>query len=374
MIDERRLSAHLDWQLLGAVLLLTLIGLATIYSVTYGANQPGQPGAQFWKQLYALPVGLVALIVCLVVDYRTLAQRSLILYGLLILLLLYVAFFGTVGGGRTIGGGARRWISIRSISLQPSEFARIVLALVLAMFYSESRRRARSIGELAAGVVLVGVPAALIWKQPDFGTAVTLVPVFLGVIFVAGLPVRMLTIAVTVTVLMSPLVYRYGLQDYQRQRIDSFLNPGKDPRGAGYQQRQATITVGSGGLVGKGSGKGTQGGLGYLPVAHNDFVFSVLAEEHGFMGVLVTLSLYLFVILRSLEAAKLARDRVGAFLIVAIISGFLLQVVYNITMSAGLAPVKGITLPLMSYGGSSLVATLAGFGLILNVRMRRFAN
>jgi rod shape determining protein RodA len=367
MIDERRLSAHLDWRLLGAVLVLTLIGVATIYSVTWNF-QRNQAGPEFWKQVYALPVGLFALLVCLVVDYRTLAQRSLISYGLLILALAYVLFFGTMGGG------ARRWISFRSLSLQPSEFARVVLALVLAMFYGESRRRARSIGELALGAVLVAVPAALIWKQPDFGTAVTLIPVFVGVIFVAGLPVRTLTIALVAAVLLSYPVYRYGLQPYQRDRISSFLNPSKDPRGAGYQQRQATIAVGSGGLVGKGPRQGTQGALGYLPVAHNDFVFSVLAEEHGFIGVLATLSLYLFVILRSLEAAKLARDRVGAFLVIAIISGFLLQVVYNITMSAGLAPVKGITLPLMSYGGSSLVATLAGFGLILNVRMRRFAN
>ena len=152
------------------------------------------------------------------------------------------------------------------------------------------------------------------------------------------------------------------------------LDPWEDPRGDGYQQIQARITVGSGGLLGKGFREGTQSGYGFLPVADNDFVFSAFAEEHGFLGVLVTLGLYLFVIVRSLDAARLARDRVGAFLVVAIISGFTFQVLYNITMSAGLAPVKGLTLPLMSYGGSSLLATLAGFGLILNVRMRRFTN
>jgi rod shape determining protein RodA len=367
MIDERRLSAHLDWPLIGAILVLILVGLSTIYSVRWDF-QNDRPGQEFWTQLLALPVGILAFLVCLGIDYRTLAQRSLAIYGVLILALLFVTFFGTVGGG------SRRWIRLGSLSLQPSEFARIALGLVLAMYYGESRRRARSAAELMVGLLLLAVPFALIWKQPDFGTAVTLVPVFLGVIFLAGLPLRMLTIAATITVLLSPVVYSYGLKPYQRERIMSFLDPSKDAKGMGYQQIQAKIAVGSGGLLGKGLGKGTQGGFGFLPVAHNDFVFSVLAEEQGFVGVLAVLAIYLFVVLRSLEAARLARDRIGAFLVVAIMSGFLVQVVYNITMSAGLAPVKGITLPLMSYGGSSLVATLAGFGLILNVRMRRFAN
>jgi len=177
-----------------------------------------------------------------------------------------------------------------------------------------------------------------------------------------------------VGVLLSPVIWTYVLHDYQRDRVTTFLDPSKDPKGKGLQQIQAKVTVGSGGLFGKGFRQGTQGGYGFLPVAHNDFVYSVLAEEHGFLGVLVTLALYLFVLMRSLDAAKLAKDRVGTFLVVAIISGFAFQVVYNITMSAGLAPVKGLTLPLMSYGGSSLVATFAAFGLILNVRMRRFTN
>lgn len=367
MIVERRLSAHIDWPLIAAVLALTLIGLATIYSVTWDFRHD-QPGARFWAQVYALPVGLAAFGACLLIDYRTLAQRSLFLYIGLVGALVYVLYFGTMGGG------ARRWISLGGYTLQPSEFARLGLALVLAMFYGESRRSARSPVEVAIGGALLAVPAFLIFKQPDLGTAATLVPVFLGVIYVAGLPLRWLAIAAVAIVVASPIAWRYGLKDYQRDRVVTFLDPSKDPRGAGYQQIQAKVTVGSGGLFGKGFLNGTQGGYGFLPVADNDFVYSVLAEEHGFLGVLITLGLYLFVLVRSLDAAKLAKDRVGAFLVVAIISGFGFQVVYNITMSAGLAPVKGLTLPLMSYGGSSLVATLAGFGLILNVRMRRFTN
>ncbi len=367
MIVERRLSAHVDWPLLAAVLALTLIGLATIYSVTWDVRQ-SQPGPQFWQQVYALPVGLIALGVCMAIDYRTLTQRSVLLYGLLLLALAYVNFFGHESNG------ARRWIPLAGFTLQPSEFARLGLALVLAMFYGESRRGARSFGELAVGGLFLAVPAYLILKQPDLGTAATLVPVYVGVVYLAGLRMKWLFVGALVLAMLSPVIWKFGLHDYQRQRVVTFVDPEKDPRGAGYQQIQAKVTVGSGGLFGKGFRGSTQGSGGFLPVAHNDFVFSVLAEEHGFIGVLVALGLYMFVISRSLDAARLAKDKIGAYLVAAMVSGFGFQVLYNITMSAGFAPVKGLTLPLMSYGGSSLVATFAGFGLILNVRMRRFTN
>ncbi|MCC7009280.1 MAG: rod shape-determining protein RodA [Acidobacteria bacterium] len=367
MIVDRRLIPHIDWPLIGAILAIIVMSLATIYSVTWDVRL-ARPGARFWAQLYAVPVAMVAFVICLVIDYRSLAQRSLLLYGALVLSLIYVSFFGVVAGG------SRRWIAFGGVNLQPSEFARIVVALVLAMFYGDYRRTARSWTELLASGALVAVPVLLIVRQPDLGTAVTLLPVYIGVVFLAGLPLRWVAVAGAVCVLLSPVVWNYGLKAYQRERIETFLDPSKDPRGAGYQQLQAKITVGSGGFYGKGFQQGTQGRNGFLPVADNDFVFSVHAEEHGFLGVLVALGLYLFVILRSLEAAKVAKDRVGAFLVIGILSGFAFQVVYNITMSAGLAPVKGLTLPLMSYGGSSLVATLASFGLILNVRMRRFTN
>ena len=224
------------------------------------------------------------------------------------------------------------------------------------------------------GGLFMLLPLLLIAKQPDLGTAVTLVPVFLGVVYLAGMRMRLLAVIALAGVLIAPIAWKFALEPYQRSRIQTFIDPSQDPRGAGYQTIQARITVGSGGLTGKGFRKGTQGQYKFLPVAHNDFIFSVLAEEKGFVGVLVALGLYLFVILRSLEAARLAKDRLGAYLVGGIIAGFSFQVIYNVAMSAGLAPVKGITLPLMSYGGSSLIATMATFGLILNVRMRRFTN
>jgi rod shape determining protein RodA len=367
MIDiDRRLLPHVDWPLLAAILALTLIGLSTIYSVTWNIAAD-QPGGEFWRQAYAIPVAFVALGVCLLIDYRTLAARSPFILAAVLLSLVAVLLFGEVTKG------SRRWIDV-GMRLQPSEFARLGLALALAMLYGDSRRSARSLGELVVGGVVLALPMTLILLQPDLGTAATLVPVYAGIAYMAGLRMRWVAAAIVVALLASPVVWMYGMHDYQKGRVLTFLDPYKDPRGDGYQQIQARVTVGSGGLVGKGFRQGTQGAYRFLPEAHNDFVLAVLAEEHGFLGVAVVLGLYLFVVLRSLDAARLARDRVGAFLVVGLVSWFLFQVVYNITMQAGLAPVKGLTLPLMSYGGSSLVATLAGFGLILNVRMRRFTN
>ncbi|TAK18006.1 MAG: rod shape-determining protein RodA, partial [Acidobacteria bacterium] len=360
MIVDRRLLPHLDWASILALLALIGIGLASIYSARWDFVHQ-RPGREFWIQLYAVGISLVAFTVCLLIDYRTLSQRSLFLYGGLVALLVYVAFFGVVRNG------SRRWIDFGSVNLQPSEFARIVMSLVLAAYFAGVQRLGKSMKDITIGAAFIVVPLLLILRQPDFGTAVTLVPVLAGMLFVGGLRMKWLVVALTAAVLLSPVAWKYVLKDYQKTRVLTFLDPELDPKGEGYQQLQARITVGSGGLFGKGFGNATQaGGYGFMPEAHNDFVFSGMAEEHGFLGVLVALGLYLFLILRCLDAAKLAKDRLGALLVIGILSGFVFQVVYNITMSAGLAPVKGLTLPLMSYGGSSLMATLAGFGLILN--------
>ena len=360
---ERRLTFHLDWLLLATVLVIVAMGITMIYSAT----QTTTPRL-YTSQLYALALGLLAMLVALTIDYRTLADKSHWIYGFTILLLLYVAFFGVVRGG------ARRWIPLGFFNLQPSEFAKLAVALVLAKFFGESRRMQPTGGDLVTGAALTVVPFLLIARQPDLGTAVTLIPVYLAVAYVAGLPMRILGILALAAVLAAPVVWKFGLKDYQKSRIMMFIDPSKDTRGAGYQQIQARITVGSGGLWGKGFMKGTQGQLRFLPVASTDFIFSAWAEEQGFVGVLIALGLYLLVITRALEAARLSKDRLGSFLVLGILASFTFQVFYNVTMSAGLAPVKGLTLPLMSYGGSSLIATLTGFGLILNVRMRRFTN
>ena len=364
---EQRLYHHIDWLLLGALLLLGAVGVAMIYSATW---DPAAGGASplVSTQLWALALGLLALAVTLSIDYRWFADLSAAMFVGLIGLIAWVSAFG-VGGG-----GARRWIDLGGFNVQPSEFARIVVALTLAVLFARARREVRKPGDWLAAGFVIGLPLVLIAQQPDLGMAATLLPVAAAIFVFAGLPLRYVGILVMLGALSAPAVWAYGLEDYQRQRILSFLDPEKDPRGAGYQQLQARITAGSGGVTGKGFLQGTQSQYDFLPVAHNDFVFSVLAEEQGFLGVVVALGLYLFVIQRGLDAARLAKDRLGRYLVVGIMSGFTFQVIYNIAMSAGLVPVKGLTLPLMSYGGSSVMATLAAFGFVLNVRMRRFTN
>jgi len=362
---ERRLYHHIDWALLIAILSLCTLGVVMIYSTT---SDPTRGVSRLYiTQLYAIALGLGAMIFTMSVDYRTFADKSHIIYAILIALLAYVLVRGVVQMG------ARRWIGLGGFNLQPSEFAKLGVALVLAKFFGDNRGSPGPT-DLAVGGILTAIPLLFIVKEPDLGTAVTLLPVFLAVAYLAGMRMRILGIIALCGLLAAPVAWKFAMKDYQKQRISTFLDPSQDAKGAGYQQIQARVTVGSGGLTGKGFRQGTQGQLRFLPVAHNDFIFSVLAEEQGFAGVLVALGLYLFVILRTLEAARLAKDRLGAYLVLGVLASFTFQVIYNITMSAGLAPVKGLTLPLMSYGGSSMIATLAGFGLVLNVRMRRFTN
>jgi rod shape determining protein RodA len=361
---ERRLYYHIDWALLAALLALCALGTAMIYSTSGGSAS----GSHLYvTQHYAIAIGLGALVVTLTVDYRAFTDKSHFIYIGLLGLLLYVMFMGDVQMG------ARRWIPIGPFNLQPSEFAKVGVALVLAKFFGENRG-SPSWSDLAIAGALTAIPLGLIAKEPDLGTAVTLVPVLLAVAYLAGMQMRILGFLLAALIVASPIAWKFALKDYQKTRISTFLDPSQDAKGAGYQQIQARITVGSGGIQGKGFRQGTQGQLRFLPVAHNDFIFSVLAEEQGFAGVMVALGLYLFVILRSIESARLAKDRLGSYLVLGVLASFTFQVIYNITMSAGLAPVKGLTLPLMSYGGSSMIATLAGFGLVLNVRMRRFTN
>ena len=231
---ERRLYHHMDWGLLAAVATLCAIGLSQIYSATGGWTQIVE------TQIYGVLLGLIALVVCLSIDYRSLADKSLIIYIAVIALLLYVLFFGAVRGG------SRRWIDLGVFNLQPSEFAKAVLALVLAKFLSETRRGAATRVDLAVVGVLTAVPLLIIARQPDLGTAATLIPVAFAVAFVAGMPMRLLGILALAGLLAAPVVWKFALQDYQKERISTFMDPSQDSLGAGYQQIQARITVGSG--------------------------------------------------------------------------------------------------------------------------------
>lgn len=361
---DRRLLLNIDLPVIAAMLLLAGIGVATILSATHGM---GRSGLEL-KQLSWLAIGLVVLLLSLTLDYRRLADRAPLLYLGMIALLTYVLFLGPRIAG------TRRWLLIGPIQVQPSEFAKIVAALLVAKVFAESKKDSLGLRDILAPGAAVGLLMVLIAAEPDLGTAFCLIPLFLAVAFLAGLRMKAILALFAVLAVVGSLGWVFALKDYQKTRVYTFLDPNLDPRGAGYQKIQSQIAVGSGLLTGKGFKKGSQSQLGYLPARHTDFVFSVLAEEMGFIGVVTVLGIYLFILWRFLETAQLARDRVGAFLSAGMASSFAFQVVYNIAMVAGLVPVKGLPLPLMSYGGSSIIASLFGMGLILNVRMRRFAN
>lgn len=365
MVD-RRLLFNMDWVLLGAVLLLCGIGVAMIHSATFS----GRIARLYISQMQWIGVGILVLSAALVADYRRLVDRSLLLYLALIALLIAVV---TVGPRVA---GTRRWFVVphTHLQVQPSEFGKIVAALLVAKIFSESKKDSLGLSDLTVPGLAVGVMAALIAAEPDLGTAVCLVPLFLAVAFLAGIRVKAIVGLALVSVLVAGVAWQFGLRDYQKRRVNIFLGIEKDPKGAGYQSDQSQIAVGSGGLTGRGFKHGTQSQLGYLPARHTDFIFSVLAEETGFVGVAVVLGLYLLVLWRSMETAHLARDRVGVFLVAGITGAMSFQVIYNVAMVAGLVPVKGLPLPFMSYGGSSILSSLLAVGLILNVRMRRFAN
>ena len=360
---DRRLLYNVDWVLAGAGIVLALVGVAMVYSATHSGYNPDL----YLKQLGLVGLGTVALVVAATVDYRRLADRAMLLYALSAVSLVYVLRFGPVKAG------TRRWIELGAFQLQPSELVKLAAAVVVAKIFAEYRQETLGLRDVALPGAAVGLLAFLIARQPDLGTAACLVPLFLAVAFLAGLRMRAVLGLAAVMLLVAALTWPF-LKDYQKTRIYTFLDPTLDPRGAGYQKIQSQIAVGSGGLVGRGFLEGSQSQLGYLPARHTDFIFSVLAEEVGFVGVFVVLALYLFVVWRMLETARLARDRLGAFLVAGITAGFAFQVVYNVAMVAGLVPVKGLPLPLMSYGGSSILSSLMGIGLVLSVRMRRFAN
>jgi len=267
---ERRLYYHIDWALVIAVLALCALGVAMIYSTT--ADPTRNVSRMYITQLYAIVIGIGVMLFMMTLDYRTFTDKSHLIYIGLLAALLYVMFLGQVQMG------ARRWIPLKFFNLQPSEFAKIGVALVLAKFYGENRG-APSWTDLAVGAVLTAIPLGLIAKEPDLGTAVTLLPVFFAVAYLAGMRMRIFGMMFLCLLLAAPVAWKFALKDYQKSRVSTFLDPSQDAKGAGYQQIQARITVGSGGLTGKGFKKGTQGQLRFLPVAHNDFIFSVLAEE-----------------------------------------------------------------------------------------------
>jgi len=355
--------AGLDWAILISSLLLSGIGLATIHSASSELAVDYLPRQALW-----VLVGTVVLVVLVSIDYNVLVDLSLPLYVLGCLLLLGVLWIGA------IHGGARSWIGFGSVGFQPSELTKLATALLLARYLAGINARVLSFGQILATVAIVAVPMALISLQPDLGTAAMFVPMVAGMLLVGGVPIRIWVIAVVLFGLLAGGVWTFGMKDYQRERVRTFLEPASDPLGAGYQVRQSKIAVGSGQLAGRGYGQGTQSQLRFLPARHTDFVFAVLAEEWGFLGVLVTLGLYAVFIVNGARIAMRARDREGILLVVGLLSVITFHVLYNTAMVVGLVPITGIPLPFLSYGGSFTLLNFAATGLILGVDVRRYVN
>ncbi|GAB4390545.1 MAG: rod shape-determining protein RodA [Thermodesulfovibrionales bacterium] len=365
---NRRLIANLDWVVVGAVLVLTLSGIMTIYSATRPLAGGGQPSF-YMKQIYWLLVGLLAMAAVVSFDYLWIRRAAPVLYGLGLGLLVAVLVMGS------IGMGAQRWISLGPVSFQPSEVFKLFFIVMLARHMSMIR------GSLGFGDVMktffafVFVPFVMLVKQPDLGTALIMLLIFTLMSLGKGVGRSVLILAVVIAMVSVPFVGSIvwdGLKDYQKKRIIAFVKPDVDPDGISYHIKQSKVAVGSGGVLGKGYLKGTQGPFRFLPEKHTDFVFSVFAEERGFAGSVFLLLTYLVLILRGLDTAYRAKDDFGRLLALGVTLMFTLYVLINIGMTLGLTPVVGIPLPFMSYGGTALVSNFMAAGVLISVRARRF--
>ncbi len=366
-MKDRPLANDFDWPLLAIVGAISLLGVLEIYSSTHASAMAGM----HWKQLIWIGIGLAGMILLSFVDYHTLLDQAYTLYlvgvaGLLVVLI--------IGYSRL---GAKRWIKLGDVAnLQVSEFMKLIIIIVLARFFAEVRTDHLTLSDLAKVGVLILVPVVLILKQPDLGTAMVLVPVVVVGAFLAGIEWKHAIVGVIVLALLIPIGWnmRRHLKPYQQQRIETFLHPEENPRGAGYQILQSEIAVGSGGFWGKGFSKGSQNQLGFVPVRYSDFILAALAEEQGFIGVCVVLLLYLGLILRLVDNAQKAKDRAGMYVVMGVTAILGFHVLVNASMVIGYMPVTGIPLPLMSYGGSATAFVFLALGLVMNVRMKRFVN
>jgi rod shape determining protein RodA len=291
------------------------------------------------------------------------------LYGITILTLIAVLLVGV-----TVFG-SRRWIPMPGgFHFQVSEFAKLVLVLLIARYMTELKGERVEASDLLKLGALIGVPMALVMKQPDLGTALTYLPILATGVLLAGTRWRYLGIIVVVAALVLPLGWRFALKDYQRERLFTFRDPGRDPRGSGYQVIQSQIAVGSGGIWGKGVTRGYQTQLRFLPVPHTDFIFSAFSEEHGFVGVVFALGFYFLLLMQIVQNAQAAPDRAGMYICMGVGALLLFHVLVNVGMVVGRVPVTGIPLPLMSSGGSNTISMFLMLGLVNNVRLRRFVN
>lgn len=362
---DRRIIYHFDWTVFSLALGLAVIGLLSVLSATWGGAHHGLDPLVV-RQLLWIGVGVVLMTAAALFDYRALGTYAYFLYGIAIVLLGVVA----VAGQST--GGSRRWINLGLLKLEPSEVAKLAVVLVMVRYLREEPPRGGwKAQQIIIPAIMLAVPAALVLKQPDLGTALILVLITTTLVFVSGLNWRTMVVLMLGAVLAAPVGWHY-MKPYQRERLVSFLNPQSDPLGSGYHIIQSEIAIGSGGAWGKGLFKGTQARLNFLPEQTTDFIFAVFAEEFGFAGSLILLGLYAALIARGAWIARHARDRFGTLLAIGVTGIIFWQVAINIGMASGMLPVVGITLPLVSYGGSSLIAMMTAMGVLISINTRRY--
>ncbi|PKN10670.1 MAG: rod shape-determining protein RodA [Deltaproteobacteria bacterium HGW-Deltaproteobacteria-7] len=361
---DRRIFQNFDWTLCGLVLAICAIGIINIYSTGFSLSDNQSP--LYLKQLQWILFGLFLMMITFLIDYRAINQAAYIIYAISVLSLIVVALFGHTANG------AQRWISFGFVLFQPSELMKVSVIIVLARYFDDHKsNEPYLLRELFVPAVMVLFPCVLILKQPDLGTALMIVIVAASIVLFIGMNWKSLLITAVSILVMLPMAW-FFLKDYQKDRLLTFLSPEIDPLGTGYHIIQSMIAIGSGGFLGKGFLKGSQTQLKFLPEQQTDFVFSVFAEEWGFVGGLILMMMFISLIIWGLKIALHSKDLLGTILAFGITVLIAWQVVINMGMVLGMLPVVGIPLPFLSYGGSAIVSLLAAIGLLMNVSVRRF--
>ena len=353
----------MEWGLLVVAIILAIIGLVALFSATQETEYD-----EFKKQITWLSISLVVMVGIMFIDYETLVKISPILYGIFIVLLIAVLFTKPING-------ASSWFNIGAFSFQPGEFAKVFVILFLTWTICKLQGRYKEEinkpAKLLAVLGAVALPVILIIKQPDYGTAMAFIVATALMLFTAGIDKRYIIVTILLVVIAVPLLYKFVLPEHAKKRIDIFLNPETDPRGAGYNILQSKLAIGAGGLTGMGLLKGNQTQLGFLYPKTTDFIFSVIGEETGFLVAGTIIILYVFLITKAFYVAKTAKDDVGSYIATGIAGVFLFHMVENIGMVMGLLPITGVPLPFISYGGSSMITNFMMIGLLLNISGKR---
>lgn len=353
-----------DWTIILSTLLLVFFGIVAIGSATH-INQTGfHFSTLVVKQLIFFILNVLVVIGLQFLDYHKLKNWANGIYIITILMLLAVIFVGTSALG------AQRWIQLGPITIQPSEFSKLLMIICMAKMLSSRYEQLNSFKSLFIPAIYVGFPILLVFMQPDLGTSLVYIAIFIGMVFVSGIHMRLVRIIGTVGTLLMPLAW-FVLKDYQKQRILVFINPDIDPFGSGYHIIQSKIAIGSGTILGKGLFNGTQSQLNFLPENHTDFIFSVIGEELGFIGCSIVLMLLFLLIYRSISVAYTCNDKFGMLLAVGIGSMLAFEVLVNVGMTMGIMPVTGIPLPFISYGVSALTTNMISIGILLNISNQR---